>query len=393
MSELENCQNKIDSIMHELYDFKMLFEHSSDGVLIIKDNKFILCNEKIVTMLGYKDKDELLHLHPSKLSPEFQPDGSSSFEKAEEMMNVAFKNGWHQFEWKHKKANGEDFWVEVTLRPIVLKDYTSIHVIWKDISVLKEIQRQLIEKEKMSALGSLVAGVAHEINTPLGVSITGISLINSENKIIIDDVKNNKLGKDTLTEFLEMIDTVSNSMTVSLTSAANLVSSFKQVAIDQYTESKRSFNLKSYLDEVLLGLHSKLKYSTASVVNEVDVDIVMYSYAGIFSQILTNFIMNSLLHGFEDEDVDNEIIIKAWINSEHLYLSYEDNGKGIEEKHIGKVFEPFFTTKFGSGGSGLGLNIIYNLINHKLNGNITCTNKKEGILMSIIIPLEELQEK
>ena len=256
---------------------------------------------------------------------------------------------------------------------------------------LKDTQDKLIETEKMSSLGSLVSGVAHEINTPIGVSITGITHIKNETNTVLKSLKNDTLGKNALTNYLNLVDEMSESMYLSLRNAADIIRSFKQVAIDQHTEIKRYFNLHSYCDEVLLSLNNKLKLTKIKVTNEIDKNININSYAGIFSQTLTNFIINSLIHGFEDLQKEGNITINGWIESNNLYLTYEDDGKGIEEKHIHKIFDPFFTTKLGKGGSGLGLNIIYNLIHHKLNGKITCKSKiNEGIKMTIVIPTREL---
>jgi len=259
---------------------------------------------------------------------------------------------------------------------------------------LKTTQKKLIETEKMSSLGSLVAGVAHEINTPLGLSITGITHIQSETKSILKMMNDEKLGKNALSQYLDLVDEMSESMFLSLKNAADIVRSFKQVAIDQHTEDKRKFNLKNYCSEVLMSLHSKLKHTKVQVFNEIDDNININTYAGIFSQIWTNFIMNSLLHGYEDSQIQGEIYIKGWIANNKLYLTYKDDGQGIDKKSIKKVFDPFFTTKMGKGGSGLGLNIIYNLIHHKLNGEISCESEvNEGVTMIIIIPMKEFSNE
>ncbi|MDQ7042043.1 MAG: DUF3365 domain-containing protein [Sulfurimonas sp.] len=261
----------------------------------------------------------------------------------------------------------------------------------ESLKTLENTQNKLIETEKMSALGSLVAGVAHEINTPLGISITGITHIKSETQGVLKSLNENSLGKNALVEYLNVVDEMSASMYLSLRNAANLIRSFKQVAIDQHTEDKRDFNLNAYFDEFLLSMHNKLKHTKIKVINEIDKNIEINTYAGIFSQAWTNFIMNSLIHGYEDASSEGKIHIKGWIESEHLHLTYEDDGKGIEEKNLQKVFDPFFTTKLGEGGSGLGLNIIYNLIKHKLKGEIYCESHiNQGVKMIIIIPMEEL---
>ena len=133
--------------------FETLFEKTSDGVLILEEHKFTRCNEAIVKMLGYTSKEEVLNLHPSKLSPEFQPDGQSSFDKAEKMMKKAVVLGCHQFEWVHLRANGKEFWASIRLTPIKLNDKEVLHVSWQDISKAKKNERQLeLEKQKLYKL-------------------------------------------------------------------------------------------------------------------------------------------------------------------------------------------------------------------------------------------------
>jgi len=259
---------------------------------------------------------------------------------------------------------------------------------------LKEAQNKLIEIEKMSSLGSLVAGVAHEINTPVGVSLTGTTQIQYETKKLKKALEDGTLGKNALNHYLDTVTNISDSMYISLRNAATLVKSFKQVAIDQYIENKRDFNLHDYCDEVLLSLHNKTKHSNIQITNAIRPDIVIYSYAGIFSQIITNFVFNSILHAYdENHKYIGKIIIDAYIEDNMLVFTYEDDGKGIDKNSIKKVFDPFFTTKLGEGGSGLGLNIIYNLINHKLDGNIKCESELlKGTKMIINIPINGLKE-
>ena len=280
--------------------------------------------------------------------------------------------------------------IQVTLEDMVDERTEELN---KTLEDMKKYQEQLVETEKMSALGSLVAGVAHEINTPIGVSLTGITYIESETKNIHKMMQEQTLGKNALREYLDTVVTMSESMHLSLVNAARLVRSFKQVAIDQHTEEKRHFNLREYFDEVLVSLNNKLKHEQTSIKNEIDSKVELYSYPGIFSQIFTNFIMNSLLHAFDESSKENEIKVKGWTEYGSLYITYEDNGKGIKEEHIKKIFDPFFTTKLGQGGSGLGLNIIYNLIVHKLKGDIYCINKERGMMMTITIPMQELEDE
>lgn len=256
-----------------------------------------------------------------------------------------------------------------------------------NIKQLKQAQKQLVESEKMVSLGSLVAGVAHEINTPVGVSLTGITHIHDEIKQINKQLHNEELTQSALEKFLERSEKMSDAMHHSLRQASELIRSFKQVAVDQHGEDKREFDLHQYIDDVILSLHHKIKHTRITVINDCNRDCLITSYPGIFSQIITNLITNSLVHGFKPDD-EGEIIIQAQRQDKQLILSYADNGNGIEASILPRVFDPFFTTKLGQGGSGLGLNIIYNLVSQKLNGHIRCDSQPgNGVKFTLEIPL------
>lgn len=157
----DEIQKKTSAIKKQKDTFETLFDKSSDGISILDNGRFVQCNEKVVEMLQYNSKEELLHIHPSNLSPEYQPDGRSSFTKAEEMMALAVKNGSNQFEWVHTRANGEEFWAEITLTPIVLNEREVIHVVWRDISEQKKAKEALVEQHKL--LQSVIDGVEDPI--------------------------------------------------------------------------------------------------------------------------------------------------------------------------------------------------------------------------------------
>jgi len=254
---------------------------------------------------------------------------------------------------------------------------------------LTNAQNKLIESEKMASLGSLVAGIAHEINTPVGSSITGITHIQDLSKNINQQLQNKTLKKSLLENYVKDINIMSESVRVSLVNAANIVKSFKQIAVDQHAEEIRDFNLYKYIQSVLLNLKSAIKNERIHIDNHIDKELNIYSYPGVFSQIITNLVMNSKIHAF-DSDIDGVIEINIKQDNNNLIFTYKDNGKGMSENTIKHIFDPFFTTKLGQGGSGLGMHIIYNLITQKMKGTIECDSELNvGTEFIINIPIKK----
>lgn len=261
----------------------------------------------------------------------------------------------------------------------------------ESIKELNEIQNRLIQSEKMAALGNLVAGVAHEINTPLGVAITAVSHIDKMTNDIIEEININKLTKRGFQHYINSIEK-STLMTIkNLEYAKNLIQKFKQVAVDQQIREKRLIVLTDYIKDVLMSLHPEIKKYDVEILIECSEKINIYTYPGAISQIITNLIINSLTHGY----VENEHqIIKIIIEKEEsmLKIEYSDDGNGVNLEILNNLFDPFFTTKRGSGGTGLGLNIVYNLVVDLLNGNIEAKSDGLGMGLFILIniPLKEL---
>ncbi|WP_066054386.1 sensor histidine kinase [Robertmurraya korlensis] len=252
---------------------------------------------------------------------------------------------------------------------------------------LQLTQKQLVESEKMAALGALVAGVAHEINTPVGVSVTANSFLQQKTKEMLNVLEENKLKKSDLTGYLSAANESTQIISNNLKRASELVKGFKQVAVDQTSEVKREFGVKGYLEEIIFSLGPSMKSSHVDVKLEVSEDILITSYPGVFSQIFTNLIINSLTHAFNKDK--GTILIKVTKTSQ-LILEYRDNGKGMLPEVKKKIFDPFFTTNRANGGTGLGMHIVYNLVTQTLGGTITCESMhNEGTTFMINLPLGE----
>jgi signal transduction histidine kinase len=250
---------------------------------------------------------------------------------------------------------------------------------------LQSTQKKLVESEKMASLGGLVAGVAHEINTPVGIGITAASLLADKTTEFFETYKSGQMKRSQLEKFLDTAMQSSSMVLSNLNRAADLIQSFKQVAVDQSSEEQRTFNLKQYLSEVLIPLKPKLRTTHHQVEIRGNEAIALNSYPGALSQIITNLVMNSLTHAYSPEDAGH-LVFDFKQEGEQIILEYSDDGKGIPKENLSKIFDPFFTTKRGQGGSGLGLHIVYNLVTQKLNGTIEC-DSQVGVGTKFIIKL------
>lgn len=261
-------------------------------------------------------------------------------------------------------------------------------VILSDVTEKKELERQMVQSEKMAALGGLVAGVAHEINTPVGVGVTAITHLERKFGEMVGLLLEKKLRKSDMEKYAESIKESAIIVKSNLDKASDLVRSFKRVSIDMSNEEKRLFNVKNYIHDILLSLSPKLKQKNPLVEIFCEESLQISSFPGAFTQILTNLIINSLNHGFSEKEV-GKIIIQVTINEMELVLAYSDNGKGISPENLPKIFEPFFTTNRSSGGTGLGLHIVYNLVTQALGGQIHCLSEVGKETSFIIhLPLE-----
>jgi len=259
----------------------------------------------------------------------------------------------------------------------------------ESLNKLNTTQDQLVQNEKMASLGELVAGIAHEINTPIGIGVTAASHLEDNMNLFRSKFDSGKIKKSEMAEFLDASSEASGILLKNLERAAKLIRSFKQVAIDQTSEDLRHFKLKEYLEEVIHSLRPNLKKTHINVKLICNEDLKLNSYPGAYSQILTNLILNSLIHGYEDNS-EGQIIIEITQQDSDILLRYCDDGKGIPKEHMSKLFDPFFTTRRGQGGSGLGLHLIYNIVTQQLNGSIEVHNKPTmGACFELNIPYKE----
>src|SRR5690554_2031238 len=259
---------------------------------------------------------------------------------------------------------------EIRQRRIIETDLREINTrLQESLSALERAQDQLIESEKMASLGGLVAGMTHDVNTPIGISVTAASYIRDQ-IILAEQALNNKdLTQAQLKKVFKLSKESLELLENNLARASDLISSFKEVAVDQTSEAIRDINIKQYVYGVIQTLKPRFKPLKPNIEVICDDDINIRCPAGAVAQIFTNLIINSLIHGFENKQ-DGEISIAIERTDEQLIITYKDNGKGLDKKQLSQLFDPFFTTKVQQGGSGLGTHIIRNLVTQTLNGTI-----------------------
>jgi PAS domain S-box-containing protein len=252
---------------------------------------------------------------------------------------------------------------------------------------LKITQDQLIQAEKAVALAGLVAGIAHEINNPVGIGVTSASYLEEQTREMKAMYDQGTMTRSALETYLQSAEEISVILLKNLQRAAEQVKSFKQVAVDQTSSEKRRFKLKAYIDDLMLSLHPKLKHTQHLVTIHCPDDLEIVSYPGAFSQILTNLVINTLIHGFEHRP-QGKIQIDVSSVEHQLRLRYHDNGRGMSPEERLRAFDAFYTTKRGQGGTGLGLHIVYNLVTQRLGGEISCESAPgEGTTFIIQVPL------
>ncbi|GGW83987.1 hypothetical protein GCM10007391_17050 [Alteromonas halophila] len=290
-----------------------------------------------------------------------------------------------QAEEQHRKLNAslEDM---VSQRTLALKDANQelIHTLEK----LHQFQRQIVQNEKMASLGDMVAGVAHEVNTPIGLGVTASTMMLDRLTVIEREFENKTLKASTMRKFLTESQENLNIIYRNLNRAAELISSFKQVAVDQSSENSRSFCFAQLVNEILLSLRPRLKKFQHNVNIECDPTLTVETKAGPINQVLINLIMNSIIHGFEGINDGQIDICAELVTNNKLKVVYRDNGKGIPKDIRKRIFDPFVTTKRGQGGSGLGMHLVYNLVTQALNGSISLTSEEgEGVEFVIVFPV------
>ncbi|NQZ81156.1 MAG: DUF4154 domain-containing protein [Colwellia sp.] len=270
---------------------------------------------------------------------------------------------------------------------LFIKNKRTTNKLTDTLDNLKNMQAQLVQSEKMASLGTLTAGVAHEINTPLGIVVTSTSSALESTNEIKNKFEQGALSKSAMARYFNAMEQSSKLNTTALERVIELLNSFKQVAADQVVGEKREIEMVGYIEEVMSTLSAELKKCRINYRYSGLSEIKITTIPGALAQVLTNLVTNSLKHAFEDKTSGNITISIERLNKKSIALVYKDDGIGMPSEVLDNIFEPFFTTKRSSGGTGLGMNIVYNIISQKLKGKIDINSQVGvGTIMTVTLP-------
>ncbi|QFU22540.1 hybrid sensor histidine kinase/response regulator [Shewanella eurypsychrophilus] len=288
--------------------------------------------------------------------------------------------------YETKKKAEEELRVHKENLEVLVKDRTK--ELQKSMEHLISAQDKLVKAEKMASLGRLVSGVAHELNTPIGICVTAASFMQGETGKLNQEFIDGRLEQEDVSSFLDSAIQSSEMILSNLNRASKLIKDFKLVAVDVSSEELTTFNLMSHVDDGITEILPELDLTHHQLTIAGDKELRVTTYAETLKLVLKNLLLNSITHAFE-HDTDGHISINISSAEDKVVVSFKDDGKGMSAETVSMVFEPFYTTRRGSGGSGLGLYIVFNLITQVLKGDVQCTSKlDEGTEFKITFPVE-----
>ena len=361
--------------------YRELFERSADAILIIEGESFVDCNQATVEMLRLPDKAAVLRTHPSELSPVLQPDGRRSFEKANEMSRIAFERGSHRFEWEHMRADGEVFPVEVLLTAVEAGDRPSLHVVWRDITVRRQLESELRHAQKMEAIGNLAGGIAHDFNNLL-VAILG----NAELLAMTLEGR----GDDKLRLQAQEICNAG-------TRAADLTRQLLAYSRKQVFQP-RVVDLTAVIRDLERMLHRLIGEDVQLQIRAPRALVPVKADPGQLQQVILNLATNardampeggSLVVDIRSTELSPDTIggPPGLPAGGYAVVDVSDTGTGMDEETLAKAFDPFFTTKKQGEGTGLGLSTVHGIVRQS-RGDITVRSVVgDGTIFRIFLPL------
>ncbi len=374
----EAVKSKTNELLEQKKMFESLFQQSHDGILLIENQKFIDCNDAVVKLLRYPSKKEFLNLHPSLLSPEYQPDGQLSASKADEMMRICMEKGSNHFQWVHTKADGEEFWCDVMLTRLAVENRELIHVLWRDISEQKALEAQIADshdkleqkvKERtqeleyaMQAKAEFLANMSHEIRTPLNAMLGFVEIL-----------KKGEHDPERIKQF-DIIDNSGNS----LLTIINDILDFSKIESGKLAIEQVPFAARQPFEEVQLLFYEKASEKKIDLSLKFDPALpqALVGDTVRIKQVTANFVSNAIKFTPHNGTIAIHVSYDTVKNT--LICRVSDSGIGISEESIHTIFEAFSqadsstTRKFG--GTGLGLTICERII-HLMGGKIGVESK------------------
>jgi signal transduction histidine kinase len=338
---------------NELLQLKESYNHVIDDLIIsnnkLKDaqNELTLANKKL------DDQNLILEQEVAKKTASLSQIMLDLEQQKDELIA-------HQRELRQENENRQ--YIEAELRKRNQELASSM-------DTLHQAQEQLVESERMASLGGLVAGIAHDVNTPLGVSVTAASFLQERLNNLKTDFEDKSLTSKNMASFIDEAEQTALLLLSNLERASDLIASFKQVAVDQTSETEREFVLGDYINEIIQSLKPSFKHTEHQINVSCPDNLVVTCAPGAIAQIVTNMVVNSITHGFENKTAGT-ITLDVKEAGNNVVINYKDNGRGLSEEELSKLFDAFFTTKRAEGGSGLGTHIMYNLVTQSLHGHI-----------------------
>jgi PAS domain S-box-containing protein len=407
---------------------QVLFKQSPLPVIVIdpRQRGIVDCNDAAIEISGRGTREEALRTSVGEVSAPRQYDGTPSEIAIVPYIRAALAGQPQVYDWRHRRPDGSEFDAEVHLTrfgpeeaPLLLgslfdvterkqaaaalqrmnevlesrvaertRDLASSNAeLSAAIEQLQRTRDELVRSDRLASLGSMVAGVAHELNTPLGSALLVATTLGEGIEELRAKLERGELKRSSLDDFLAQQAEAQSLIVRNARRAAELIGRFKQVAVDQTSEQRRRFDLAEVVEEVLDTLQPRLRQGASRLAIDIPRGIALESYPGPLGQVLTNLVMNAMIHGLGERGGEIRVSGRA-VGEADVELRVEDNGVGIPAEHLSRIFDPFFTTRLGEGGSGLGLHIAYSLVQRSLGGRIAVESAPgEGARFIVTLPL------
>ena len=372
--------------------YRLIFEKSNDPILILDGETWIDCNESALRMLGYKHKSEIIGKKPSELSPATQEGGSLSAEKAKEMIQIGYSKGYHQFEWTHKKSNGEPLYTEVMLTQIPINHKPVLHTVWRDITARKQLfaerensVRTLLDANekkhqalklldnsaRLASIGVITAGITHEINQPVNAIRIGTEGLLSWN------TANGKILPDPIVTLLEGVSTATCRIT-------EIIRHMRGIWIDQSNPGIEKVGINLCVNQAINFAKMRLQSHEIKFVSELSNEELFVDANYLQLELVINNLIANSVFSLDKTDRKNKLIkISTYKVENKVFLSVYDNGDGFDEADGAKLFDPFFSSRHSDGGTGLGLAIVKMFLD-RFGAQIKAVRNEEGGATMII---------